>query len=126
MSAVLAPPRRSRRTLEREGMTPEQELELLIAEQKADDTYFIDRPAGEISIDAPAPNGEGTIGDMIGYDEEGELVVFMPLPPTSSPIGNASQHGTIYAYARLKCKCRPCKNAKAAYERERRRKRAAS
>jgi hypothetical protein len=96
-------------------MTPEEELELLIAEQQADDTFFVDRPAGEISLDAPAPNGEGTIGDMIGYDEEGELAVFMPLPPASSPIGNASQHGTIYAYKRLECRCVPCKAANAAY-----------
>lgn len=127
MSALaLAPRALKRRTLERMGMTPEQELELLIAEQQADDTYFIDRPSHIISIDAPAPNGEGTIGDLIGYDPDTEeLITAFPLPPTP-PMANASQHGSIYAYARLKCRCRPCKDAKATYEREKRQQRAES
>lgn len=117
MSVAMTACRQARRALERTAMTPEQELELLIAEQQADDTYYVDRPAGEISLDAPAPSGDGTLGDLVGYDDSGELVCFAPVPRASSPIGNAGQHGTIYAYMRLRCRCAPCTDANSSYMR---------
>lgn len=111
MQAVATRPRR--RTLERTAMTPEQELELLIAEQQADDTYFIDRPAGEISLDAPSPDGRSTISDLIGVDEEGNLVVFFrPHSDTAFDV-QKMQHGTIYGYRRLRCRCFRCTTAQA-------------
>lgn len=116
MSALAVAPL-TRRTLERRGMTPEQELELLINEQQADDTFYVDRPSGEISLDAPAPHGEGTIGDLLAYDEEGELLVMLPLPATP-PLADANQHGTIYSYKRLSCRCLKCKAAQASFMRE--------
>lgn len=99
-------------------MTPEQELELLIREQEADDTYFIDRPADHVSLDV--------VRDLIMVDPEtGELIVDFPLPPTP-PLANAHQHGTNYGYMHLKCRCRPCKDANSSYMREYRRSRAKS
>jgi hypothetical protein len=119
-AAVMAPRAPRRRTLERMGMTPEQELELLIREQEADDTFYVDRPSHIISIDAPSPTGEGTLADLIGYDPEtGEQLVCFPLPATP-PLANASQHGTEYAYNRLGCKCAPCREAAASGRRARR------
>lgn len=122
MSAVVMAPRAPRRrTLERTGMTPEQELELLIREQEADDTFYVDRPSHIISLDASSPAGEGTLADLIGYDPEtGEQIVCFPLPATP-PLANADQHGTNYAYMNLKCRCRPCKDANSSYMREYRR-----
>lgn len=134
---TLARPPLRRRSLERTAMTPEQELELLIAEQQADDTYFIDRPSHIISLDAPAPHGEGAIGDLIGFDpwpaidsmidagldpldydlDSDELLVMLPLPATP-PLADVSQHGTIYAYRRLRCRCVPCTAAQAKAVRE--------
>ena len=50
-------------------LTPQQELEQLVAEQQADDTFYVVRPHGEISLDSPSPSGEGTIGtELVGYD----------------------------------------------------------
>lgn len=103
-------------------MTPEEELELLIAEQQHDDTYFIDRREGEISLDAPTPDRTRTIHDLIGVDEDGEVVTFLRNAAhlNYSPLRDPRQtvHGTIYAYRRLRCKCAPCKAAQAKAVRE--------
>lgn len=116
MSAVLTASRPlRRRSLERTAMTPEEELGLLIAEQQRDDTHFVNRHEGEISMDAPAPNGEGVIGDLIGIDEDGEILTFglrpgRALADTPKRMREA-EHGTIYTYRRLGCKCAPCRAA---------------
>ena len=114
--AVAARPLR-RRTLEREGMTPEQELELLIAEQKADDTYFVDRPSFVLSLDAPSPSGDGAIGDLIGRDEEGDLISFVGSAPAFAP-DTTIPHGNRGRYTKYGCRCRPCKAANSAFIRE--------
>lgn len=92
-------------------MTPEQELELLINEQQKDDTYYVDRPSGEISLDAPTPDGVATMGDLVGIDDEGEITVFFRPPPGALFENQGPQHGTIYAYRRLRCRCVKCKKA---------------
>lgn len=105
-------------------MTPEQELELLVSEQQADDTYFVDRPPFVISLDAPAPHGEGTVADYVGRDEEGELVSFIGATSPALSDVRSIKHGTIYAYRRLECRCRKCRTAQseavAAYRARRR------
>jgi hypothetical protein len=137
-ATAIAPPRR--RTLERTGMTPEQELELLISEQRADDTHYVDVPGSQVSLDSPAPSGEGgTIGDeMIGRDPwdlvdacidlglepaevafSGDLVDNMPLRRggvLTDP--RKINHGTINGYTNHKCKCAHCRGAWAKYLRE--------
>lgn len=123
MSAVTAVRPLRRRSLERTGMTPEQELELLVAEQQKDDTYYVDRHPGEISLDARGPGGTGsTISDYVGVDEEGDLVIFgAPRGSLRRVLGatpsfadpRSITHGTIYSYRRLGCKCSPCRAAQA-------------
>lgn len=118
MAVATAVRPRRRRSLERMAMTPEQELELLIAEQHADDTYYVDRHEGEISLDAPSPDGHSTLGDMIGVDEDGELIVFFSAHSGTAFDTQRSQHGSLYGYRRLGCRCAPCKRANATYMRE--------
>lgn len=122
MSAVQTAERPSRRMLERQGMTPEQELELLIIEQQADDTYRISRPMHEISFDAPAPGStEGTVTDVVGveYDFAGladgdyddpKIVSFLPREETNISSSNVP-HGTTGGYRNHKCRCVPCTSA---------------
>ena len=117
--ATLAAKPPSRRMLERKGMTPEEELELLIREQQKDDTHFVDRPSGEISLDAPAPKGEGTIGSLVGRDEDGQLISFVQphvslFDPTHIP------HGTLGGYTNHRCRCTPCRKTNTAYRRRKR------
>lgn len=128
-TATLAPPALKRRTLERTGMTPEQELELLISEQAADNVFFIRKPAGEISLDGPAPGGQdGHVVDFLGVeydfdafdpDAQGELVDFLPREEQSL-FAVGIPHGTWSTYVNRKCRCRPCTDAAAAYFRQRR------
>jgi hypothetical protein len=60
-----------------EALEREAELQLLAAQQERDDTYFVDRRHGEISLDASGPNG-GTVGDLIGVDPEtGDVVSYL-------------------------------------------------
>ena len=129
--ATLAAKPPSRRMLERTGMTPEQELELLIREQQKDDTYFIDRHTGEISIDAPAPDGYGTMADLLGVGEDGAVFIgdcrhaerggpsvrlgFQGLAdPQQIP------HGTLGGYTNHRCRCKPCRQANTEYRRKKR------
>jgi hypothetical protein len=144
-AAVMAPRAPRRRTLERMGMTPEQELELLIREQEADDTHYVDVPGWQVSLDASAPSGEGgTIGDeLIGRDPwelvdsaidlglnpaplaySGDLVDSMP-PRRGLLVGGLIDplnipHATAGGYQNHKCRCVPCTAAWATYKRERR------
>lgn len=117
--AALAAKPLSRRMLERMGMTPEEELELLIREQQKDDTYFIDRPAGEVSLDAPAPWGR--IGDLLHLGEDGvaslggERLCHSGLTdPRMVP------HGTLGGYTNHRCRCTPCRQANTEYRRKKR------
>lgn len=114
--ATLAAKPLSRRMLERKGMTPEEELELLIREQQKDDTYFIDRPAGEVSLDASAPWGR--IGDLLQVDEDGvphlggnRLCHSGLADPRLIP------HGTLGGYTNHRCRCTPCRQANTEYRR---------
>lgn len=110
----------SRRMLERMGMTPEQELELLIREQQKDDTYFIDRPAGEVSLDARAPGGSGTVADLIGVDEDGMVFLGESLGSSCFADPRLVPHGTLGGYTNHRCRCTPCRRANTEYRRRRR------
>lgn len=119
MSAVTTAKRLSRRSLERQGMTPEEELELLIAEQQADDTHIIRKPLNELSLDAPAPGGLGLVSDFIGVDEDGEIISFLPREE-GLIAGSKIPHGTRGGYTNYRCRCNPCRSANAEYVRARR------
>ena len=130
MAATAVRPRLSARA--KADMTPEQELEYLIAEQAADDTYRLDPRGGDISLDAAA--------DAIGYDpwdlvdaaidlglEPAEVAYAGELVNTLRPRRgdilvdpSKTPHGTHNAYRNYKCRCPKCRAAWAAYVRERR------
>lgn len=118
--AVLAAKPLSRRMLERMGMTPEQELELLIREQQKDDNYFIDRPAGEVSLDAPAPDHSGTVSDLIGVDEDGRIFLGESLGNSCLADPRVIPHGTLGGYTNHRCRCTPCRQANTEYRRKKR------
>lgn len=122
-------------------MTPDEELEFLIAQQQADDsTHYAESESGWfISLDAPAPDG-GRIGDSIGRDPwglvddvidvgldpaevayAGDLIADIPFrgggalaDPRSIP------HGTMGGYSNHKCRCGDCRGAYASYRRTKR------
>jgi hypothetical protein len=112
-AATLAAAPLRRRTLERTGMTPEQELELLIVEQRKDDNYFIDRENGMYSLDAPW--GETTtLLDLVGVDDEGEIVVcFRPEVLLGNP--QSLTHGLRSTYVKHECRCKKCSKANSTY-----------
>lgn len=115
---VLAVAPLRRRALERKGMTPEEELQLLIQEQaKDDETYSVSRPEHVVSMDSPLPSGHGTISDLIGVDDEGDFHCYLPNPGASFPSGFPHGYG---GYTKHGCRCRQCKNGNAAYRRQRR------
>lgn len=117
MSAVLTAARpRGRRSLERSGMTPEEELELLIAEQQADDVYTISPPHGQVSLDAAAPDGKGIVADLIGVTEDGEIVSFFR-PVSLLADVTQTPHG-YGGYTKYGCRCLKCRKANADYRRE--------
>lgn len=118
--ATLAAKPLSRRMLERKGMTPEEELELLIREQQKDDTYFIDRPAGEVSLDAPAPDRAGTVADLIGVDENGVIFLGESLGVHGLVDPRLVPHGTLGGYTNHRCRCTPCRHANTEYRRRKR------
>jgi len=146
MAVMTAEPRLSRRTLERQGMTPEQELALLIQEQADDDTSYASTERGrEWSLDAPAPGSDGgSVGDeMVGRDPWSLVddAIDLGLDPTEVAYAgdivdsipsrgglfggglvdpNAIPHATAGAYQNHKCRCVPCTKAWATYKRERR------
>ena len=116
--ATLAAKPPSRRMLERTGMTPEQELELLIREQQKDDTYFIDRPAGEVSLDAPAPDHSGSVSDLIGVDEDGYIFLGESLGNSGLADPRVIPHGTLGGYTNHRCHCGPCRQANTEFRRK--------
>lgn len=124
MSAVQVAKPLRRRALEKQGMTPKQELELLVQEQKADDTFRVDRPARVSSFEDPTPTGEGfgTFADLIGV-VDGEIVSFLPRFYSDSVFSvfiAPSRHATFDAYNNKGCRCRQCKAFMAEYRRQKR------
>ena len=122
MSAVEAVKPLRRRALERQGMTREQELELLVQEQQADDVYAISRPAKQVSLNGAAPgisSGEETVADFIGV-VEGQVVSFLPRSEASVFLVSF-KHASFDAYNNHGCRCRRCKNFMAEYRRNKRR-----
>ncbi len=118
MAALAEAPLR-RRALERKGMTPEEELDLLIREQKADDeAWTVSRPENVVSLDAQTPSGEACIGDLIGVDDLGERFCF--LPHSVSPLTPSNFAHGYGGYTKHGCRCRQCKDGNAAYRRARR------
>lgn len=108
-------------------MTREEELALLIAEQRADDTHVI-RPERGHENDARLDT-TGLVGNrnLSMYDlvEQGDDGCRLNIPPTKGRVlvgGKIGgfQHGTLNGYNNHRCKCLECKAAKAAYMRERR------
>jgi hypothetical protein len=120
MSALAEAPLR-RRALERSGMTPEQELELLIQEQAADDTYFVRKAAGECQLDGGVSELVGVTYDFDSFDSEaqGEVISYLPREEDSL-FSSHVKHGLRSTYTNLKCKCVACRAAESAYQRERR------
>lgn len=118
LAATVARPRR-RRSLERATMTPEEELELLVAEQQADDTHFIRKQLGEISYDGPAPRLDGNVEDYVGVDEDGAFVSFL-VGAGESLFSVNVPHATFNAYNNLKCRCLKCRKFMTEYRRLRR------
>lgn len=96
------------------------ELDLLIAEQEADDTHIV-RPEFREQI----PLTEG-LSNCIGVDG-GEIVTNLPRPARGSLlIGTATWHGTNGGYQNHKCRCVPCKSAHADVQRRYRQRRSAA
>ncbi len=117
--SVAAPPRR--RVLERTGMTPEQELELLVREQTADDTFSVRKPAGEIHFSGTVAEQVGVEYDFDSFDAEasGEIVSFLPREEESL-FSVGIPHGVRSTYTNLKCRCPLCSAANAKFIRENR------
>lgn len=111
-------------------------LALLIAEQKADDTYWITTRRGEVSLDAPWK--DGTVGsELVGRDpwelvdaaidlslDPGELAyagdvydAFRPKRGCVLTDPRDTDHGTVNAYVNRKCRCEGCRAAMAQYMR---------
>ena len=91
------------------------EIDRLVEEQQRDDTdYQAPEFASVIPLDS--------IEDQLGVQED-EIVFVGKRERGSVLIGGATWHGTLAGYAKQKCRCRPCKDAKATYERKRYRQR---
>lgn len=137
----------------RPPMSPEDELEWLIAAQAADDTVYLSVRGGQVSLDAPVTNGDtgqvSSIGaEFVGRDpwELVDSTIDLGLDPSevafrgdlvdSVPrrgmLGGglvdprAVPHATAGGYQNHKCRCVPCTNAWAKYKRDRRAARRAS
>jgi hypothetical protein len=125
MAALAEAPLR-RRALERQGMTEEMELKLLIQEQEADDVFFVSRPPKEVSLDAPFGSkgktmirGSVFLSDFVGVTEDGALISFLPRSEESVFLVSF-KHCTFDAYNNHGCRCRPCKSFMAEYRRQKR------
>ena len=92
------------------------EIDRLVEEQQRDDRDYI---APEFPNTIPLDS----IVDHLGT-QDGEIVFVGSSERGSVLIGSASWHGTLAGYAKQKCRCRPCRDAKAAYERQRYKRRA--
>lgn len=109
------------------------ELERLIEEQRRDDTHIV-YPDGrlQIPLDAPFINGSDGSGfdgfsNLVGVDDEGEVISFIRERRGSVLNGDAIYHGTAGGYGNHGCRCPRCKKAwnekNTAYQKRRRRER---
>jgi hypothetical protein len=128
MSVVKATKPLRRRALERQGMTEEVELELLIQEQQVDDTDFVRPQEGlrVVSFDSPAPligmhtsHAEDAVANFVSVNEDGEIVSFLPRSAESVFLVSF-KHSTFDAYNNHGCRCRQCKFFMAEYRRQKR------
>lgn len=101
-------------------MTPEEELTLLIEEQRKDDTYE-QRPERFVSMSLDKPIGDArdgaTVGSMFGVDEEGQVFCFLPRT-RGYAMGRLIPHGTPGGYTNHGCHCRACTSAQSARHRD--------
>jgi hypothetical protein len=90
-----------------------RQLDRLIEEQEKDDSGVIYPEASDqVSLSG--------LENSLAVDEDGELIDLRPRDRGTVLVGGADWHGTIYGYARRKCKCLRCRGAKRDYEAERR------
>jgi hypothetical protein len=88
------------------------EIDRLLEEQAKDDK---DYQAPEFPNMIPL----GSIEDQLGTQDD--QIVFVSTSERGSVlVAGASWHGTLAGYAKQKCRCRPCRDSKATYERKRR------
>lgn len=102
------------------------ELERLVAEQQADDTFFARPEPQSVSLE----NVDEYIGASDTYfagsedeeysfgDEPDGVYSFLEPQKGEILVAGASWHGTPYGYRRKKCKCVPCTEANRDYQRE--------
>jgi len=116
--AALAEAPLRRRALEKQGMTREQELELLIQEQQADDIYTVSSGiSGRISLDGSVSSGE-PVSELVGI-VDGQILSFLPRSRESLFLVSL-KHASFDAYNNKGCRCRQCKNFMAEYRRAKR------
>lgn len=93
------------------------ELDLLIAEQERDDTNIV-YAENRIFLDAQFVMGDGEaegFSNLIGVDQEGEIISFIRPRRGDVLTTGKSWHGTIGGYSNYKCKCARCKAAWSAH-----------
>ena len=98
-------------------MTEAEELELLIAQQASDDTHYA-RPEFRdvIRLDASTVTSDrfdtgGVLSDLIGVDDDGEVLSFLRPMKGSVLNGGAAYHGTEDGYVNHRCRCKRCRTA---------------
>lgn len=97
----------------------ESELERLIAEQSADDTYFARPEQQNVSLETVSEYVgisdtyfAGTDDEHYSYGDEHQGVYSFLTPERGSVlVEGASWHGTDHGYTRKKCRCDRCKTA---------------
>lgn len=110
----------------------ESELERLIAEQSADDTYFARPEQQNVSLETVSEYVgisdtyfAGTDDEHYSYGDEDQGVYSFLTPERGSVlVEGASWHGSNYGYTQKKCRCDRCteaaKEAKRAWRAKRR------
>lgn len=95
----------------------ESELERLIAEQSADDTYFARPEQQNVSLETVSEYVgisdtyfAGTDDEHYSYGDEDQGVYSFLKPERGTVlVEGASWHGTRYGYERKSCRCNRCK-----------------
>ena len=94
-------------------MTRDEELALLIEEQRADDTHIV-RPDRVmrygLRLDHQTDNDKD-LSNLIGVDEDGEVVSFIRAERGEILVGAAPWHGTEDGYTNHRCRCPRCRQA---------------
>lgn len=123
MSVLEAVAPLRRRALERQGLTPETEMQLLIQEQEADDVFFVrheaNRPETFMSFDGFVSGSRDLVSDFIA-EVDGEVVSYLPRSMNESLFCVSFRHSTFDAYNNKGCRCRQCKSFMAEYRRQKR------